>query len=80
LEPNSRSQNTNMYKAIVEAIKEFKENKNSEGGSGSTTPTHATENHQMFFANNALKKTSGDNLRYIINFTHEMGEETNKYT
>jgi hypothetical protein len=31
-----------MYKAIVEGIKELKENKNSD--SDSTTPTHATEN------------------------------------
>jgi len=34
----------------------------------------------MLFSNSALKKSSNDNLRYIINFTNEMGEETNKYT
>ena len=67
-----------MYKAIVEAVKEFKESKNSDTGSGSTTPTHAVESsQQMIFSNSATKKNTVDNLRYIINFTNEMGEETN---
>jgi len=65
-----------MYKAIIEAVKEFKESKNSDTGSGSTTPTNAVEVQQMFFTS-ALKKNANENLRYIINFTNELGEETN---
>jgi hypothetical protein len=32
-----------MYKAIVEAVKEFKESRNNGSDSGSTTPTNAVE-------------------------------------
>ena len=69
-----------MYKAIVEAIKEFKERRNSDTGSGSTTPTHAIEGQSMLFTNSALKKNGNDNQRYIINFTNELGEENSQYT
>ena len=65
-----------MYKAIVEAVKEFKESRNSDSGSGSTTPTNAVEEQKMFFTG-SLKKNPNENLRYIINFTNELGEETN---
>ena len=65
IEPPGERVSSNLYKAVKEAIKEFKEN------GGGTTPTGNKQDGNLFGAQSSKKPRSNDNHRYIVCFTND---------